>query len=141
MLGLGTWQLTEHTAETVAAAILLGYRMIDTARDYGTQTEIAESVRRSGAKRSDLHLVTKVVGTDDAYEATRANLRELKTDYADLVLIHRPPSGGAGEELWRGLIQARANNLTKDIGVSNYSSGLIDALLDATGELPTIKSD
>jgi 2,5-diketo-D-gluconate reductase A len=137
-MGLGTWQLIDETVETIAAALSLGYRMIDTASDYGTQPGIGEAFRRSGIERSALYLVAKVEETDDAYEATRQNLNELQLDYADLMLIHRPPRTGAGEELWRGLLRARENGLARDIGVSNYSAELIDALIKATGEVPTV---
>ena len=138
ILGLGTWQLTKDTAGTVEAALQLGYRMIDTSRDYGTQPGIGEAIKRSGLERESIYLVTKVEETDDAYEATRKNLHELQLTYADLMLIHRPPDTGAGEELWDGLIRAKKAGLAKDIGVSNYSSKLITALIDATGETPTV---
>lgn len=138
VMGLGTWQLTKDTAGTVATALSLGYRLIDTSGDYGTQPGIGEGIVRSGVERAGLYLVTKVEETDDAYQATRNNLRELGLDYADLMLIHRPPPSGAGEDLWQGLIRAREDGLTRDIGVSNYSTELIGALIDATGEVPTV---
>jgi diketogulonate reductase-like aldo/keto reductase len=138
ILGLGTWQLTEDTAGTVEAALRLGYRMIDTSADYGTQAGIGEAIKRSGLDRGRIYLVTKVEETDDAYEATRKNLDQLQVAYADLMLIHRPPDTGAGEELWYGLMRAKKEGLARDIGVSNYSSQLIETLIDATGETPTI---
>ena len=138
ILGLGTWQLTHETARTVRAAFDLGYRMVDTSGDYGTQSAIGEAIRASGLDRDDIYLVTKVEETEDAYNATQANLRELGLDYADLILIHRPPRHGAGEELWRALIRAREDGLTRDIGVSNYSIELIEELVDATGEIPVV---
>jgi 2,5-diketo-D-gluconate reductase A len=54
------------------------------------------------------------------------------------MLIHRPPENGAGEHLWEGLIKAKEDGLTKDIGVSHYSTDLIDALIDAAGEVPVV---
>lgn len=138
VLGLGTWELKRKTADAVEAALRLGYRMIDTSGDYGTQPGIGEGIARSGVDRSDFYLVTKVEETDDAYEATQKNLSELDLDYADLMLIHRPPENGAGVELWRGLMRAREDGFAKDIGVSNYSIDLIDELIDATGEVPAV---
>lgn len=138
VMGLGTWQLTDDTAETVATALDLGYRMIDTSGDYGTQPGIGQAIERSAVDRARLYIVTKVEETDDAYEATKRDLDELRLDYADLMLIHRPPSSGAGEILWEGLIRARDEGLARDIGVSNYSAGLIDTLVDATGEVPAV---
>lgn len=138
VLGLGTWQLTDDTTGTVGYALELGYRMIDTSSDYGSQPGIGEAVKRSGMNRESLYIVTKVEETDDAYEATKEYLGEMGLDYADLMLIHRPPAEGPGEELWNGLIKAKQEGLTKDIGVSNYSEGLMQELIDATGEIPAV---
>ena len=138
VLGLGTWQLTEDTASTVARALELGYRMIDTSGDYGTQPGIGEAVRSTGAERDSFYLVTKVEETDNAYRATHKNLSELGLEYADLVLIHRPPDDGVGEVLWEGLLQARREGLTKDIGVSNYSVEQMRELTEMTEEKPAV---
>jgi diketogulonate reductase-like aldo/keto reductase len=138
VLGLGTWQLDNQTADTIALALKLGYRMIDTSGDYGTQPGISEGLKQSGVGRDSYYLVTKVEETDDAYEATQQNVQELQLTYADLMLIHRPPSTGFGKELWQGLQRARDEGLTKDIGVSNYSVEHMEALGRASGELPAV---
>lgn len=139
VMGLGTWQLTHDTAGTVATALQLGYRLIDTSGDYGTQPGIGEGIRRSGIEREQIYLQTKIEDTDkDAYEAVQYNLEELGQDYADLILIHRPPRSGAGVELWDQLIRAKMDALTRDIGVSNYSIEQIQELIDTTGEVPAV---
>jgi 2,5-diketo-D-gluconate reductase A len=138
VFGLGTWQLTDHTAETISRALELGYPMIDTSSDYGTQPGIAEAIRRAGAPRDSFYLVAKVEETDDAYQATRDNLAELDLEYADLVLIHRPPEDGVGAGLWEGLLEARNDGLANDIGVSNYSMEQIRALVAASDEVPAV---
>jgi diketogulonate reductase-like aldo/keto reductase len=138
VIGLGTWELTKRTAATIARALDLGYPMIDTSGDYGTQPGIGEGIRREEAERDQIYVVTKVEETDDAYEATRKNLRELGLDYADLVLIHRPPDTGVGETLWEGLMRARDEGLTRDIGVSNYAVEQIEDLSEKTDEVPAV---
>lgn len=138
VMGLGTWQLTKDTAGTVAAALKLGCRMIDTSGDYGTQPGIAEGIVGSGIPREDIYIVTKVEEDEDAYEAVRHNLDELQIEYADLILIHRPPAKGVGEELWQGLQRSRSESLVRDIGVSNYSKEQIEELLALTGEGPAV---
>lgn len=138
VLGLGTWQLTRDTAGVVAGALRAGYHMIDTSGDYGTQPGIADGIQRSDIDRGDLYVVTKIEETDDAFLAVQRNLRELKLDHANLVLIHRPPNDGSGAALWRGLIRARDEGLTDDIGVSNYAMDQIEALIEETGEVPTV---
>ena len=138
VLGFGTWQLKHQTTETVLQALQAGYRMIDTADDYHTQRGIGEALRSFEAARNEIFVVTKIEDTDDAYEATRRNLAELKLDYADLVLIHRPPHRGIGEVLWQELRRAKRDGLTRDIGVSNYSIEQIEELVYRTGELPVV---
>lgn len=138
VLGIGTWQMMTDTADTIAYAIRAGFRLIDTSSDYQTQPGIAEGLRRSRLSRENVYLVSKVEEYDDSYERTILNLKELGVEYLDLTLIHRPPEDSAGEELWKGLIKARNDGLTKDIGVSNYSQELIDALIAKTNEAPAV---
>lgn len=138
-VGLGTWQMKGDVPGTVADAIKLGYRLIDTSRDYGTQPAVGEGIKQSGVPRDELFIAAKVEEDEDAYEATRHNVKEeLQLEHVNLMLIHRPPKDGAGVELWRGLMKARDEGLTIDIGVSNYSEEDIQALIDATGETPVV---
>jgi 2,5-diketo-D-gluconate reductase A len=138
VLGLGTYQLRHHTVDTVRLAVEAGYRMIDTSGDYHTQRGIGAALKNCGVPRDSLYVVTKVEETADAFEATRACLAELKLDYANLVLIHRPPEEEAGEASWQGLRRAKRQRLTRDIGVSNYSIAQIEELVYRTGEMPVV---
>ncbi|MGH7158268.1 MAG: aldo/keto reductase [Candidatus Saccharimonadales bacterium] len=138
VLGLGTWKLTNKTGETVKAALELGYRMIDTSGDYGTQQGVGEGIRNSGVARDAIYLATKVEEDEDAYKSAQKNLKELGLEYADLILIHRPPKKGVGEELWEGLQRAKKEGLALDIGVSNYSVAQIQELVDKSGEMPAV---
>lgn len=138
VLGLGTWKLNDNTADTIEAALKMGYKMIDTSGDYGTQPGIGQGLKQSGAKRDSYYLVTKVEEDDDAYGATKEDLHQLDLGYADLMLIHRPPSSGVGEVLYEGLQKARDEGLTRDVGVSNYSVDRLRELMDKTGETPAV---
>lgn len=138
LLGLGTWKLTRDTANLVQSALKAGYRMIDTSGDYGTQPGIATGLRQADLPRDDFFVSTKVEETEDAYESAKRNVGELDIGHADLILIHRPPEYGAGERLWDGLIRAREDGITRDIGVSNYTIDQIDALVETSGEVPVV---
>jgi 2,5-diketo-D-gluconate reductase A len=138
LLGLGTWELRHHTEEIIATALDAGYRLIDTSGGYHTQQGIGTALRAAGLSRESVYLVTKIEETEDAYDAARRNLAELRTEYADLMLIHRPPEDGVGEALWRGLRRAKSEGLTRDIGVSNYSIEQIEELVYRTGEMPAV---
>lgn len=138
VLGLGTWQLVNDTAETIVGALEAGYRMIDTAVDYGSQAGIGKALHETGVGRDDIFVVTKIEETDAPLDGVVRDLSEMGLPYADLTLIHRPPPDGAGEQLWDGLIRARDEGLVRDIGVSNYSAAQIDRLVDASGEVPAV---
>jgi diketogulonate reductase-like aldo/keto reductase len=138
VLGLGTWMLTSHTAESVQRAFEAGYRMVDTSADYKTQPGIGKAIRRHGGPRESLYISMKVEPEENGLEATRRNLKELELEYADLVLIHRAPEKGVGEKLWQQLIEARAQGLTRDIGVCSYKIAQLQALAENTGEMPAV---
>jgi aryl-alcohol dehydrogenase-like predicted oxidoreductase len=80
LLGLGTCDLRHHTHESVTQALAAGYQMIDTSGDYHTQRGIGDALRHCGLPRESIFVVTKVEATDDAFEATRVNLAELRLD-------------------------------------------------------------
>jgi 2,5-diketo-D-gluconate reductase A len=139
MLGLGTWQLTGDDARTgVEHALQIGYRLIDTSGDYGNQPQIGEALHASPVPREEVFLVSKVEEHDDAYTSARDKVEELGVEQLDLGLIHRPPPSGPGEELWQGLIEAMRDGITREIGVSNYTSEQIDTLAESTGETPAV---
>jgi 2,5-diketo-D-gluconate reductase A len=102
VLGLGTWKLTNDTAEAVEGALGAGYRMIDTASDYGSQAGIGDALRRSAVPREEVFVVAKIEETDEPVEGVLRDLSEMGLGYADLTLIHRPPEDGAGESCGRG---------------------------------------
>ena len=138
VLGLGSWMLTSHTAESVQHALELGYRLVDTSSDYMTQSGIGKAVRRVAPRRDALFIVMKVEPEENGYDATVRNLAELKLAYADLVLIHRAPEKGVGEQLWEQLIRAREEGLTRDIGVCSYKIEQLKTLAENTGEAPAV---
>jgi len=138
VLGLGSWMLTSHTAEAVLHAFELGYRMVDTSADYKTQPGIGKAIRLSQTPREALFVSMKVEENEDGYAATVKNLQELKLAYADLVLIHRAPKTSVGEKVWRGLMRARDEGLTRNIVVCSYKVAQIQALADQTGEMPAV---
>lgn len=58
-LGFGTWQDKEAQEGAVTAALQHGYRHIDTAHIYGTETGVGSGIRKSGVPRKDIFVTTK----------------------------------------------------------------------------------
>src|SRR5256885_4835072 len=141
MLGFGTWQLQGELAyEATRHALLVGYRHIDTATMYRNEEQVGRAIADSGVDRAELFVTTKLPpGNAGRARATiTESLKALGTDYVDLWLVHWPPRGRNLVPPWREFLAARDDGLTRTVGVSNYSIGQIDDLIDATGEKPAV---
>jgi diketogulonate reductase-like aldo/keto reductase len=138
LMGLGTWELTVRTVDTICNALELGFRMIDTAPDYHTQRGVGDAIRACGFERESVYVVTRIESDEDGYAAVQKGLAQLRLDYVDLGLIHEPPGHGAGEKAWQGLRRAKREGLVRDIGVSSFSIEAIEELVYRTGEMPAV---
>ena len=81
--------------------------------------------RKSGIKREDLFLVTKVWisnnGEEKAAKSIDESLRKLQTEYIDLLLIHQAYGDVFGT--WRAMEKAYRAGKVRAIGVSNFQAG------------------
>ena len=134
MLGYGVYQVTPQEAERcVADALSVGYRMVDTAQAYGNEEGVGAAVKKSGLKREDVFLVSKVWISNYGYEKAKASidesLRKLQSDYIDLMLLHQPFCDRYGA--YRALEEAYREGKLRAIGVSNfYPDHLIDLAMN-----------
>ena len=127
--------------------------MIDTARVYDVETQIGKGIRASGVARSEIFLATKLWCNDyhpeDVERALDDSLRDLDTPYIDLLLMHYPCTFARGPDrfprhadgrmihgetsfldTWKAMEQVASSGKAKAIGVSNFSKGEVQTLLD-----------
>lgn len=144
LVGFGTSGMKGTAcARAVAAAVRGGYRLIDTAAQYGNEAAVGEGVRTSGVDRSEVLVTTKVAGGDQGRDAARRGVEEsarrLGLDVIDIVLIHWPnPSRGLAVDTWRTLLDLRSEGLIAHAGVSNFRPDQLRELHAETGEWPEI---
>ncbi len=141
LVGFGTWQLRGRPGyDAIRYALEVGYRHIDAATMYGNEVDVGSALRDSGLDRRDVFVTTKLPpgNAGRERETITASLRALGTDYVDLWLVHWPPRGRAQPQTWQALLAAREQGLVRAVGVSNYSIGQIDELIDATGQAPAV---
>jgi 2,5-diketo-D-gluconate reductase A len=144
LLGMGTWRLDDRSAaRTVATAIDVGYRLIDTASYYENERGVGRALSGSGISREELFVTSKIRGRDQGFRpaerAIDATLRRLRVDYIDLMLVHWPlPSRQLFVDTWRALIEAQRLDKVRSIGVSNFDPGHLETLRDTTGVLPVV---
>jgi 2,5-diketo-D-gluconate reductase A len=143
-IGFGTAGLREEDAVTaVTQALENGYRLIDTAVNYGNEAEVGEAIRRSGVPRDEIVVTSKIPGRhhgyDDAIASTRESLERLGLDRIDVHLIHWPnPSQDRYHETWRALVQLRDDGLVRSPGVSNFTQAHLARIIDDTGVRPVL---
>lgn len=141
LLGLGTWQMRgAQCRRAVRHALDVGYRHLDTATMYRNEADLGTAIRESGIPRQDLFITTKLPPDDAGRErrTLEGSLRALGTDYVDLWLIHWPPRGRAGPQVWKEFVALRDEGKTRAVGVSNYSVAMIDELARASGVQPAV---
>ncbi|PSK55410.1 hypothetical protein B9Z65_2799 [Elsinoe australis] len=143
-VGLGTWQSQPNEVRhAVKAALLAGYRHIDTALAYGNEHEVGLGIKDSGVPREQIWITTKL---DNPWhkrveEGIESSLKSLGTDYVDLYLMHWPSStdptdlkkhheGWNFVDTWRELQKLPASGRVKNIGVSNFGIKNLEILLN-----------
>lgn len=129
--------------EAILSAIESGYRLIDTAVNYGNEMTVGEAIRRSGVARPEFRVMSKLPGRhhayDDAIVSTHESLGRLGLEHIDLHLIHWPnPKRDEYSEAWRALVDLQRDGLVTTIGVSNFTAEHLDRIMDTSGVVPAV---
>lgn len=125
-IGFGLWQVKSreefHTA--FDAAIKTGYRHFDSAQAYYNEQMLGEAWKKSGFKRDELFLTTKVhvknFGHDHVIDSVAESLKKAQTDHFNLILLHFPVTV-LRKKAWQALTEIQASGGARSIGVSNYT--------------------
>lgn len=136
-LGIGGFA---QTAEGIRDAIELGYRLIDTAAQYGNEEAVGAAIKESGVSREEIFLTTKLWTEDVRQGRTREaffeSLKRLQTEYADLYLIHWPAKGY--EAAWEEMARLYEEGYIRAIGVSNFHQVHMEALSNRKAVVPAV---
>ena len=138
MAGIGTFLLTPDEAEaSVLAALEEGYRLIDTANAYVNEKAVGRAMKKSGLKREEIFLETKLWPSfyedEDAVDKT---LERLGTDYIDLLLLHQPAGNYVAG--YRQMEKACKEGKVRAIGLSNFNQGQIEEILSLCEVKPAV---
>lgn len=124
-VGFGVYQIpVEDTERCVSDALEAGYRMIDTASSYFNERQVGDALRRSGLRREDVFVTTKLwvqdYEYDDALRAFDLSMKNLGLDYLDLYLLHKPY--GNYYAAWRAVERLYKEGRIRAVGVTSFSS-------------------
>lgn len=144
-LGFGVFQTPpETTAASVAAALRVGYRLIDTAASYFNEREVGEGIRRSGVDPAEVFVETKIwisdYGYDETLHAFDKSAGKLGVERIDLLLLHQPLPTAFERTIgaYRALEKLLADGRVRAIGVSNFMPEVLDRLLERTDLVPAV---
>lgn len=125
------------------ASLEAGIDFFDHADIYGTpvhgcERRFADALRLSPSQRAEVTLQTKAgIVTDGPYfdfshdhlvGAVEGSLEALRTDYIDVLLLHRPDALVEPEEVARAFDELEAAGKVRAFGVSNHTPAQIELL-------------
>lgn len=146
-VGLGLWNSKAKDAKkAVKSAFKAGYIHFDSAAAYGNEDYVGKGLAKTKLKRSEYWITSKLWNDhhrpDLVPVALKKTLDQLDTPYLDLYLMHWPvafkPNEGSRTiidqdvtilDTWRVMEDLVRANLTRFIGVSNFSPRQMDTIL------------
>src|SRR5271156_196512 len=144
-LGLGVFQTPpDETRDAVRAALVCGYRHIDTAAAYGNERQVGEAVHSSDLRRSEVFLETKIwisdYGFDETLHGFEKSARKLGVEQIDLLILHQalPSAFDRTLDAYRALEALLADGKVRAIGVSNFMVEHLTTLLDRVAVVPAV---
>ncbi len=135
-LGLGTFSPDDHEGrvDAVQTALDVGYRHIDTAQSYGTETYVGRGIDAADVAREDVFIATKVetahLGYEDVIETTEESLERLAVDTIDLLYVHWPTHTYDAEETLAAFDELVDSGMIRHVGLSNFTPSLLDEARD-----------
>ncbi|EOZ98545.1 aldehyde reductase [Indibacter alkaliphilus LW1] len=163
IVGLGTWKSKPgEVYQAVLWALEAGYRHIDCAAIYDNEKEVGrafEEAFSSGlVKREEVFVTSKLWNNSHRFEdvipALKKTLEDLRLDYLNLYLVHWPIAFKQGvgfartreefytyqdvplAQTWAGMEEAKAQDLCKHIGMSNFNISKLEEIFKTAKEEP-----
>ena len=141
-IGFGTHRL-KNALDAISTALTFGYRLLDTAQIYGSEEELGMALLHcSYVRREDVYIASKLWFShyDKVEEAILQSCRNIKTDYIDLYMIHKPNNLNPAEHLraFESLEKCRQKGIIRNIGVTSFNIYQLEELVDKTCIVPDV---
>ncbi len=128
-------------SDVILAAWQEGVNFFDHATCYGdgeAETRFGDAFALTGLRREDVYLQSKCGlhfdrqefdwSREDILSSAEASLKRLKTDYLDVLLLHRPDLLYDPEEVAQAFEQLEKSGKVRHFGVSNVTPGQLELL-------------
>ncbi|MFQ3294382.1 MAG: 2,5-diketo-D-gluconate reductase B [Halobacteriales archaeon] len=128
----------EECAATVARALEIGYRHVDTAQMYDNEAAVGKGLERAtaeagpggGIPREEVFVASKVhpdtLAHEDVLATTDRSRERLGVETIDLMYVHWPTSAYEPEATLSAFDELRNAGKIRHVGVSNFTPELLD---------------
>lgn len=134
-IGLGTYMIDVERVidEIIPHSYNVGYTLFDTAVMYGNEHLIGKALKKFAIPRDNIFITSKILPEDMSYkqaiDSTKNSLKDLQTDYLDLLLIHWPGNKKERIDTWKACEFLKDSGLVKSIGVSNFTPIHLESIM------------
>lgn len=139
---------TNQISNLIQVFIENGVTTFDLADIYGgytTEADFGKGFKQSKVKREEIQLISKCgiqyvsesrnnkikhyqYDKDYIIWSVENSLKNLQTDYLDILLLHRPSPLMVADEIAEAVIKLKADGKIKDFGVSNFTNSQTDLI-------------
>ncbi|CAF1510145.1 unnamed protein product [Adineta steineri] len=124
--------IDKELVQSIHQALSIGYRHLDAAEMYGTETSTGEALRTQSIPRNEIFITSKVLESiENIEQACLDVLSRLGIDYLDLWLIHSPffdRNKISLEQAWKQMEKLVESGKVKAVGVSNFQKQHLEEL-------------
>ena len=131
----------KHFVDAVANALQIGYRLIDYSAAYGDGTLIGKAIRKSGVKREDIFITTRISNGAQRNHRVREQfmdfIHNMGIDYVDLLQFHWPVTD-LYLDTWREMEKLYEEGYVKHLGVANCHQHHLEEIFKICNHRPEV---
>lgn len=125
----------------VSHSLQVGFTLLDYSSSYGNGSLIGEAITKSGIKRDDLFLTTRISNPAQREHKVRECLFQqldgFGTDHVDMLMFHWPVTGYY-LDTWKEMIQLYKEGYCRCLGVANCHQHHLEALMSVDEIVPAV---
>lgn len=127
--------------EAVAHSFQVGFTLLDYSSSYGDGKLIGQAIKKSGLKREDLFITTRISnGAQRDHKVRECLMNQLKgmgIDYVDMLMFHWPVTD-VYLDTWKEMVQLYKEGYCRCLGVANCHKHHLEALMTIADVVPAI---
>ena len=138
---VSTPQKNKKYVDAIVHSFQIGFVLLDYSSSYGDGKLIGEAIRKSGIKREDLFITTRISNEAQrnykVRECLMQQLQGMNIEYVDMLMFHWPVTGYY-LETWKEMVKLYKEGYCRCLGVANCHKHHLEALMTVADITPAI---